>query len=157
MREQIEKLLASDISAYRIAKDTGIAQSKISGLRSGSIKIENLTLAIAEKLVSYYEEETKMLTKESSLEKIIDLKEKIEKAKHEFPQIIIYDNKAHVTKVLRESVIEEEEDMDDLQLWIDGLIGRFDDKESIVEVDLGNGEPRYFAADEWKEIDAYTN
>lgn len=63
MREQIEKLLASDIPTYRIAKDTGIAQSKISGLRSGSIKIENLTLAIAEKLVSYYEEETKMLTK----------------------------------------------------------------------------------------------
>lgn len=98
-----------------------------------------------------------MLTKESSLEKIIDLKEKIEKAKHEFPQIVIYDNKAHVTKVLRESVIEEEEDMDDLQQWIDGLIGRFDDKETIIEVDLGNGEPRYFAADEWAEIDEYTN
>lgn len=98
-----------------------------------------------------------MINTRESLLKIIALKDAIERAKHDFPQIIIYDNKAHVTKVLRESVIEEEEDMDDLQLWIDGLIGRFDDKETIIEIDLGNGEPRYFAADEWKEIDAYTN
>lgn len=62
-----------------------------------------------------------------------------------------------MTKVLRESIIEEEEDMDDLQLWIDGLIGRFDDTETIIEIDLGNGEPQYFAADEWKLIDEYTN
>ena len=99
----------------------------------------------------------KMIATRESLLKIIDLKEKIEKAKHEFPQIIIYDNKAHVTKVLRESIIEEEEDMDDLQLWIDGLIGRFDDAETIIEIDLGNGEPQYFAADEWDLIDEYTN
>ena len=98
-----------------------------------------------------------MIKTRESLLKIIDLKDAIERAKHDFPQIVIYDNKAAVTKVLRESVIEEEEDMDDLQLWIDGLIGRFDDKETIIEIDLGNGEPRYFAADEWKEIDAYTN
>lgn len=99
----------------------------------------------------------KMIATRESLLNIIDLKEKIEKAKHDFPQIIIYDNKAHVTKILRESVLEEEEDMDDLQLWIDGLIGRFDDAETIIEIDLGNGEPRYFAADEWPEIDEYTN
>ena len=99
----------------------------------------------------------KMIATRESLLNIIDLKEKIEKAKHDFPQIIIYDNKAHVTKILRESVIEEEEDMDDLQLWIDGLIGRFDDAETIIEIDLGNGEPQYFAADEWDLIDEYTN
>lgn len=99
----------------------------------------------------------KMISTRESLLNVIDLKEKIEKAKHEFPQIVIYDNKAAVTKVLRESVIEEEEDMDDLQVWIDGLIGRFDDTETIIEIDLGNGEPRYFAADEWPEIDEYTN
>ena len=99
----------------------------------------------------------KMLKAQESLLKIKELKELIDRSRHDFPQIIIYDNKAHVTKVLRESVIEEEEDMDDLQLWIDGLIGRFDDTETIIEIDLGNGEPRYFAADEWPEIDEYTN
>lgn len=56
MRKKIQKLLESDISAYKIAKDTGVAQSKISGLRSGTIKIENITLAIAEKLALYYDE-----------------------------------------------------------------------------------------------------
>ena len=55
------------------------------------------------------------------------------------------------------SIIEEEEDMDDLQQWIDGLIGRFDDTEPIIEIDLGNGEPQYFAANEWDLIHEYTN
>lgn len=56
MRKKIQKLLESDISAYKIAKDTGVTQSKISCLRSGTIKIENITLAIAEKLALYYDE-----------------------------------------------------------------------------------------------------
>lgn len=99
----------------------------------------------------------KMIETRGSLLKIIDLKEKIERAKHEFPQIIIYDNKAAITKVLHESIIEEEEDMDDFNKWIDGMIGRFDDTQTIIEIDLGNGEPRYFAADEWADIDEYTN
>ncbi len=99
----------------------------------------------------------KMISTRESLLNVIDLKEKIEKAKHEFPQIVIYDNKAHVTKVLRESVIEEEEDMNDFNKWVDSLIGRFDDTETIIEIDLGNGEPQYFAADEWNLIDEYTN
>ena len=60
MRKKIQKLLESDISAYKIAKDTGVTQSKISGLRSGTIKIENITLAIAEKLALY---KTKRLEK----------------------------------------------------------------------------------------------
>lgn len=58
MRKEIEALLKSDISAYRIAKETGVAQSKISGLRAGTIKIENLTLAIAKRLSDYYESVT---------------------------------------------------------------------------------------------------
>lgn len=99
----------------------------------------------------------KMIATRESLLNIIDLKEKIEKAKHDFPQIIIYDNKAHVTKILRESVLEEEEDMDDFNKWVDGLIGRFENDEPIIEIDIGNGEPQYFAADEWKLIDEYTN
>ena len=47
--------------------------------------------------------------------------------------------------------------MNDFNKWVDSLIGRFDDTETIIEIDLGNGEPRYFAADEWHEIDEYTN
>ncbi len=99
----------------------------------------------------------KMISTRESLLNVIDLKEKIEKAKHDFPQINIYDKKADLIEVYKNSIIEEEEDMDDFNKWVDGLIGRFDGTETIIEVDLGNGEPRYFAADEWPEIDEYTN
>ena len=98
-----------------------------------------------------------MLNVQESLLKIKELKKLIDRSEHGFPQINIYDKKADLIEVFMNSIIEEEEDMDDLQLWIDGLIGRFDDTETIIEIDLGNGEPRYFAADEWAEIDEYTN
>lgn len=38
--------------------------------------------------------------------------------------------------------------MNDFNKWVDSLIGRFDDTEPIIEIDLRNGEPQYFAADE---------
>lgn len=50
MRESIEKLLNSDVSGYRIYKETGISQSRISDLRNGRRKLDNLTFANAEKL-----------------------------------------------------------------------------------------------------------
>lgn len=154
----IRKLIfESEVSRYRIAKDTGIPSNTLSDIHTGKTSIAKMRFGTAAKLTEYAKEMDKMLAVKDSMDKIIDLKEKIERAKHDFPQIVIYDNKAHVTKVLRESVIEEEEDMDDLQQWIDGLIGRFDDTEPIIEIDLGNGEPQYFAADEWDLIDEYTN
>ena len=153
MREQIEKLLASDISAYRIAKDTGIAQSKISGLRSGSIKIENLTLAIAEKLVSYYEEETKMRNEIESLEKIIELKETLDRSERGFPSITIWKNKAEILKTLQTN---GDEDVDWAAQVAEAYVD-FEDDEKIIEVDLGNGLPERFHAHEFEAIDEYTN
>ena len=50
MRESIEKLLNSDVSGYRIYKETGISQSRISDLRNDRRKLDNLTFANAEKL-----------------------------------------------------------------------------------------------------------
>lgn len=98
-----------------------------------------------------------MLNERESLLKIKELKELIDRSRHDFPQINIYDKKADLVEVYMNSIIEEEEDMDDFNKWVQGTIGRFDDAETIIEVDLGNGEPRYFAADEWAEIDEYTN
>lgn len=98
-----------------------------------------------------------MLNIQESLLKIKELKELIDRSCHGFPQIYIYDKKADLVKVFMNSIIEEEEDMNDFNKWIDGLIGRFDDNEPIIEIDLGNGEPQYFAADEWELIDEYTN
>ena len=98
-----------------------------------------------------------MLNVQESLLKIKELKELIDRSRHDFPQINIYDKKADLVKIYKNSIIEEEEDMNDFNKWVDSLIGRFDDTETIIEIDLGNGEPRYFAADEWHEIDEYTN
>ena len=98
-----------------------------------------------------------MLNAQESLLKIKELKELIDRSRHDFPQINIYDKKSDLIEVYKNSIIEEEEDMDDFNKWVDSLIGRFDDTETIIEVDLGNGEPQYFAADEWNLIDEYTN
>ena len=98
-----------------------------------------------------------MLNVQESLLKIKELKELIDRSRHDFPQINIYDKKADLVKIYKNSIIEEEEGMNDFNKWVDSLIGRFDDTETIIEIDLGNGEPRYFAADEWHEIDEYTN
>ncbi len=98
-----------------------------------------------------------MLNAQESLLKIKELKELIDRSRRDFPQINIYDKKADLVEVYMNSIIEEEEDMDDFNKWVDSLIGRFDEKETIIEIDLGNGEPQYFAADEWNLIDEYTN
>lgn len=98
-----------------------------------------------------------MLNVQESLLKIKELKELIDRSRHNFPQINIYDKKADLVKIYKNSIIEEEEDMNDFNKWVDSLIGRFDDTEPIIEIDLGNCEPQYFAADEWKLIDEYTN
>ena len=98
-----------------------------------------------------------MLNAQESLLKIKELKELIDRSRHDLPQINIYDKKSDLIEVYKNSIIEEEEDMDDFNKWVDSLIGRFEDNETIIEVDLGNGEPQYFAADDWDLIDEYTN
>ncbi|WP_432720432.1 hypothetical protein [Staphylococcus shinii] len=53
MKEIIQKLLDSDISSYKIGKETGVSNSIIQRLRSGNRSIGNLTLDTAEKLYEY--------------------------------------------------------------------------------------------------------
>lgn len=50
---EIEDLFNSNLTDYRIAKDTGIALSMIQNYRIGSRKIENMTLKTAKKLFEY--------------------------------------------------------------------------------------------------------
>ena len=54
--QQIEELFNSDLTDYRISKDTGIALSVIQKYRNDSSKIENMTLKVANKLIRYSEE-----------------------------------------------------------------------------------------------------
>ncbi|MCI2773402.1 hypothetical protein [Staphylococcus petrasii] len=53
----IEKLIKNtDVSSYRISKDTGLSYGNINAMRRGERSIENLTLKNAEKLYNYQKE-----------------------------------------------------------------------------------------------------
>ena len=54
--KEIEDLLSSEISSYKIAKDSGVPYSLISDYRNGKRKLENMTLQVANKLIKYTEE-----------------------------------------------------------------------------------------------------
>ena len=54
--QQIEELFNSDLTDYRISKDTGITLSVIQKYRNDTSKIENMTLKVAKKLIRYSEE-----------------------------------------------------------------------------------------------------
>lgn len=54
--KEIEDLLNSEISSYKIAKDSGVSYSLISDYRNSKRKIENMTLQVANKLIRYTEE-----------------------------------------------------------------------------------------------------
>lgn len=53
MRHTILALLKSDITNYKIAKETKINHKTISELRSGKRKLDNITFLTAEKLFEY--------------------------------------------------------------------------------------------------------
>jgi DNA-binding protein len=53
--KEIEELFNSNITDYRIAKDSGVALSMIQNYRNGSRKVENMTLKTAGKLCKYIE------------------------------------------------------------------------------------------------------
>ena len=42
-----------NMTQYRIVKETGIVQSKISNLKNGKTKLENLTLRVASELTTF--------------------------------------------------------------------------------------------------------
>jgi len=48
--KDIEELFETDITDYRISKDTGITLSVIQNYRNGKYTLENMTLKIAKKL-----------------------------------------------------------------------------------------------------------
>lgn len=53
--KDIEELFETDITDYRISKDTGITLSVIQNYRNGKYALENMTLKIAKKIYEYKE------------------------------------------------------------------------------------------------------
>ena len=56
MREQIEKLLNSEISTSAISKGTGVPWSTVADLRKGKTSMDKMALLTAEKLYDLAEE-----------------------------------------------------------------------------------------------------
>ncbi|WP_241964519.1 hypothetical protein [Paraliobacillus zengyii] len=54
MKEDIRKLIESDITGYKINKETGISESNISRIRSGKIELGSISLDNATKLYEFY-------------------------------------------------------------------------------------------------------
>lgn len=54
--KQIEELLNSDLTDYRISKDTGLSLSVIQNYRSGKYELENMSFKVAKKLIRYSKE-----------------------------------------------------------------------------------------------------
>ncbi|AWQ31533.1 TPA: hypothetical protein ACN2Q0_000818 [Staphylococcus aureus] len=52
-KKQIKQLFDSDITGYKISKETGVSQYVISQVRLGKREIDNLTLKTTEKLYEY--------------------------------------------------------------------------------------------------------
>lgn len=50
---QIQRLLDSGLSAYRIGKDTGLSITAVQRLKSGESAIDNLTVKTAQTLIDY--------------------------------------------------------------------------------------------------------
>lgn len=48
---ELEGLLNSDVSSYRLEKETGVKSQVIQRYRSGETKLENMTLKTARKLL----------------------------------------------------------------------------------------------------------
>ena len=53
---KIEKLLSSDISAYAIAKETGLTRAVVNRYRTGDTALENMTIKTALKLQKFYDD-----------------------------------------------------------------------------------------------------
>lgn len=54
MKKNIEALLNSDVSKYKISKETGIAQTTLSDYATGKSKVGNMKLDHAVKLNDFY-------------------------------------------------------------------------------------------------------
>lgn len=59
VEQNINNLLNSDITGYKISQDTGISQSFISRLRSSEAKLDNTNWSVIKILNEYAEKELK--------------------------------------------------------------------------------------------------
>ena len=70
IKANIENLINSNLSNYRIYKDTGVAQSTLSDLKNGKSNIDDMRLSVALKLNEYYLNNKEELQMEKAIKAI---------------------------------------------------------------------------------------
>lgn len=60
---ELEELLNSDVSSYRLGKETGVRSQVIQRYRNGETKLENMTLKTARKLLKLQVKEVQIREK----------------------------------------------------------------------------------------------
>lgn len=60
MLDKVKKLFESDISSYRISRESGVPENTVRRLRTGQTNLQDATYKNIEMLYNYYEEEFEM-------------------------------------------------------------------------------------------------
>lgn len=66
LSDKVQALIDSNVSAYEIAKKTGVAQPIITRLRNGERLVRNMSLGNAEKLGQYWDAQQDRLSDASN-------------------------------------------------------------------------------------------
>ena len=132
--KDIEELFETDITDYRISKDTGITLSVIQNYRNGKYALENMTLKIAKKLYEYKErldmrnyDKMMLVVKELVLEKGAFISYWKEDSNNDITTVYSVDElKAHLGRM-------EEDDYEELVFQVD-----FEDEEKAYQFYLSD-------------------
>lgn len=136
MRNNIEALLETGISAYRVAKDTGLPENTVGRLFRGETPLDNIRFSLAEALSNYYE---KLASEMSTFvidygynnvieTKAIDLPHAkriaAENCSHEQDAIVIIKDGVEVARSRWYGVVPDDHDKETaVAFWGDGFYG----------------------------------
>lgn len=87
--EKIKKVLDSEVTSYRLAKELSMSRAAIEKYRNGQLDIMNMKLSNALKFQSYYNKRNEEL----EMDKIKELQADLKRANHQ-ESITIWNNKA---------------------------------------------------------------
>ena len=144
--EKIKKVLDSEVTSYRLAKELSMSRAAIEKYRNGQLDIMNMKLSNALKFQSYYNKRNEEL----EMDKIKELQADLKRANHQ-ESITIWNNKSEFFENLRQN---NEPGVEWEEMFKDSL-GNFSNEEPVIECENGNGEPTYFTVNDFTDIYDY--
>lgn len=144
--KKIKKVLDSEVTSYRLAKELSLSRAAIEKYRNGQLDIMNMKLINALKFQSYYNKRNEEL----EMDKIKELQADLKRANHQ-ESITIWNNKAEFFENLRQN---NEPGVEWEEMFQDSL-GNFSNEEPVIECENENGEPTYFTVNDFTDIYDY--